>query len=59
MHWIPAWFDLLRWDGEMQDLEKFYDQDYHDNVHGNLFADDEYFWARAKIFNKLYFKGDE
>lgn len=43
----------------MQDLEKFYDQDYHDNVHGNLFADDEYFWARAKIFNKLYFKGDE
>jgi SAM-dependent methyltransferase len=43
----------------MNSLEKFYDQDYHQKVHGNLFENEEYFWARAKIFNQLYFSENE
>jgi SAM-dependent methyltransferase len=39
----------------MKSLENFYDNDYHDKVHENLFGDEIYFWARAKVFNRLYF----
>ncbi len=43
----------------MQNLEKFYNHEYHNKVHENLFEDDEYFWARAKVFNRLYFTEHE
>jgi len=39
----------------MKDIQTYYDNDYHNLIHGNLLADDNYYWARAEAFNRLYF----
>jgi len=41
-----------------RDVKKYYDEDYHGAIHGNLLSDDDYYWARAKAFHRLYFSDE-
>jgi len=39
----------------MNNIENYYDNDYHRQIHANLFENQEYYWARSEVFHKLYF----
>ena len=43
---------------ETEELQNYYDNNYHGKIHKNLLDDDDYYWARAEAFHQLYFSRD-